>query len=71
VKRSLGSSSNEIFSVISVSIVVYMESLGTLPMRRAHTVQWRGMAVELPVVTCNDYVSIARHCCELSSDKHR
>jgi hypothetical protein len=32
------------------------------------TVQWRGATLELSVATGNDYVSITRRCCELSSD---
>jgi hypothetical protein len=42
------------------------------PTDEAHvTVQWRGVTLELPVAMSNDYVSIVRHCCELSSDERK
>jgi hypothetical protein len=40
--------------------------IGDPPDEACTTIQWRGVTLELPVVTGNNYVSIARCCCELS-----
>jgi hypothetical protein len=40
--------------------------IGDPPDEARTTIQWRGVTLELPVVTGNNYVSIARCCCELS-----